>query len=209
LPFKNTPWEYRVVGPFSVPNFGGGSYSTVLTLRLFSRTFGGHAALTYSTGLIVKLDDDSKLEVDLTFWYARDRTFGRDDEPVLVFGETKSFAEESFKQQDVDRMKRLATKFPGAFLVFATLKDQLSEQEKAAISELAMWGRENQENGEPRAPVVVLTATELFADWNLHVTWKGLNDDRKKLAEVPAFKFGNLWSLASTTQQAYLGLPPG
>ena len=52
LDFKHTPWRYRVVGPFSVPDFAGGAYATVLALGL-SRTWLciGDADLTYATGL--------------------------------------------------------------------------------------------------------------------------------------------------------------
>jgi len=68
--------------------------------------------------------------------------FGRNEEPALVFGEAKSFAAECFKTADIDRMKKVAEKFPGAFIVFATLKDELSDAEKSSIGELAMQGRE-------------------------------------------------------------------
>ena len=68
---------------------------------------------------------------------------------------------------DIERMAKVAEKFPGAFIVFATLKDELSDAEKLSIGELAMQGRATLENGRPRWPVIVLTGTELFASWNL------------------------------------------
>jgi hypothetical protein len=36
---------------------------------------------------------------------------------VLAFGEAKSFAEESFKARDIERMEALAKTFRGAFLL--------------------------------------------------------------------------------------------
>ena len=80
-------------------------------------------------------------EVDFTFWYQRKRMFDLQEEPVLVFGEGKSFATESFKPEDVARMRKLAEKFPGAFHVFAALKADLTDVEKRAIGEFATWGR--------------------------------------------------------------------
>lgn len=40
LNFQQTPWQYRVVGPYSVPNFAAGAYSTVLALAMFARRLG-------------------------------------------------------------------------------------------------------------------------------------------------------------------------
>lgn len=59
-------------------------------------------------------------------------------------------------------MRKLAEKFPGAFLVFATLKDELSDAEKAEIGQLATWGRERLPDRRPRAPVIVLTGRAIL-----------------------------------------------
>jgi hypothetical protein len=37
------------------------------------------------------------------------------DEPILAFGEAKSFASKSFEQKDIQRMEKLAKVFPGSF----------------------------------------------------------------------------------------------
>jgi hypothetical protein len=81
-------------------------------------------------------------EIDFTLWYLREDFVEQDEEPVLVFGEAKSFAAQAFRPEDVNRMEILATAFPGAFLVFATLKDALSDDERSIIGKLALWGRE-------------------------------------------------------------------
>ena len=124
-----------------------------------------------------------------------------------MFGEAKSFAIESFKQDDVARMRKLADIFPGAFIVFATLKDELSATEKTAIGQFATWGRERLPDGRPRTPVIVLTATELFCGWNVKEAWKELGGQRATLVTPPAVRLDNLWTLANLTQQIYLGLP--
>ncbi len=104
-------------------------------------------------------------------------------------------------------MRKLAEKFPGAFLVFAMLKDALTDHEKAEIAALATWGRELLDDGRPRAPVIVLTGTELFSEWHVQQIWEALSDQRGQLAAWPALRLDNLWTLADLTQQVYLDLP--
>jgi hypothetical protein len=206
LHFSHTPWQYRVVGPFSVPNFAAGAYGTVLALRVFSRNLGSDAQLTYCTGLEVTLEGQPN-EVDFAFWYRRDRLFDHDEEPLLAFGESKSLAMESFKDKDVLRMERLARVFPGAFLVFATLKDSLSDDERSAIGKLALWGREHLTDGRPRNPVIVLTAMEMLADWHIKQVWENTGGRHKQLGSPAYVRLDNLWDFADLTQQLYLDLP--
>jgi hypothetical protein len=206
LNFDHTPWQFRVVGPFAAPNYAGGAYGTVLALRAFSENLGGDAQLTYSTGLDIA-GPDNKCEVDFAFWYRRGRGFNQNEEPVLAFGEAKSFAEESFKQRDIERMEALAKKFPGAFLVFATMKESLSDDEQAAIGKLTLQGRKPLKTGEPRNPVVVLTAAEMFSDSHIKHTWENLGGKHKELVSPAYVGLDNLWDFADLTQQLYLGLP--
>ena len=145
--------------------------------------------------------------MDFAFWYRRDRLFDQDEEPVLAFGEAKSFAEESFKAKDIQRMETLAEAFPGAFFIFATMKDCLSDDEKAAIGKFALSGRELLKNGQPRNPVIVLTATELFSDWHIKHSWEKRDGQHKELASPAYVRFDNMWDFADLTQQLYLGLP--
>jgi hypothetical protein len=208
LDFDHTPWQYRVVGPFSVPGFAGGAYATVLALRTFADIVAvGDAELTYATGLNLAGISSLPFEVDFTCWYRRRALLGRDEEPVLVFGEGKSFAVKSFKEIDIERMSKLAEKFPGAFIVFATLKDELSDAEKHSIGELALRGRARLENGQPRSPIIVLTGTELFASWHLGHAWKEKGGRHARFAEPASTHLDNLWTLAELTQQLYLDLP--
>lgn len=207
LDFRNT-WHYRVIGPFAVPDFAEGAYATILALRVFARQLGHDAQLTYSTNLEITLSrqEERPNEIDFAFWYSRDYLMQYDEEPVLVFGEAKSFAAESFQQKDIERMECLAAVFPGAFLVFATLKDNLSEGEKSSIAKLALWGRRALSNGRQRAPVVVLTATEMFSDWDIRQSWQDAGGQRAQFA-AQHLQLQNLWNLSDATQQLYLGLP--
>lgn len=208
LTFERTPWHYRVLGPYSVPNYAEGAYASVLALNAFARGLGSDRAnITYATGLHLRIGTENPFEVDFTFWYQRKKMLDLQEEPVLVFGEAKSFATESFKEDDISRMRKLAEKFPGAFLVFAALKDDLTDTEKTAIGDFATWGRERLPDGRPRAPVIVLTGTELFASWQIEQAWKDLGGQRAKFVAPASVRIDNLWTLADITQQVYLGLP--
>ena len=206
--FTNSPWKFRVVGPFSVPDYANGAYATALTLRVFAETLGSaHASLTYAPGLDFSVADKVPFDVDFSFWYRRNDWFEGEEETVTVFGEAKSFGEKCFHAKDIQRMCQVAHLFPGAFLVFAALKDTLHEEEKAMIAKLARWGREPLDDGRPRAPVIVLTGTELFTSWRIEQNWKKLEGKRKQFADAGHIRIDNLWTLADCTQQVYLDLP--
>ena len=207
IKFNHEPWKFRVVGPFSVPDFAGGAYSTILSLRAFSQKLGlGNQDITYSTNLDLEIGEDRQ-EIDFALWYGRGRVLRQNEEPVLVFGEAKSFATQAITREDIQRMKRLSKIFPGAYLTFSILKDNLSEVEKQLISKLALWGRSQLPDGGLRAPVIVLTGTELFSRRGIEHTWKEMGGQRAKMAEAPHVQLADLRTLADATQQVYLGLP--
>jgi hypothetical protein len=107
-------------------------------------------------------------------------------------------------------MKRLATEFPGSILVFSTMKkpEELSDDEIARISKLAKWGREYQrDRRRSRAPVIVLTANELFAPYSLDDAWGKLGGKHEEFANKRIIRMENLRVLADLTQQLYLNLP--
>jgi hypothetical protein len=62
-------------------------------------------------------------------------------------------------------------------------------------------------DGRPRAPVIALTGTELFAGWEIEHAWKDMGDPHAKFVRHPIVRIENLWTLADITQQLYLGLP--
>lgn len=205
---NTSPWKFRVVGPFSVPDYAGGAYATVLTLRVFADTISGmHPSIVYAPGLDLTPDEGPPIEVDFALWYSRGNFSDGEGETVTVFGETKSFGDKTFHAKDVSRMRRIAEKFPGAFLVFAAMKDALHDDERAAIADLAAWGREPLYGGRPRSPVIVLTGTELFSSWRIDDAWKHTDGLRKQFGETSQLRLDNLWTLADVTQQIYLGLP--
>ena len=103
------------------------------------------------------------------------------------------------------RLVRIGELMPGTFPVCATLKSELSEEECNRIRELSVWGREPDAGGHCRNPMIVLTGTELFAQFNVQTAWQESEGQRKNLASV---EMSRPWTLADLTQQAYLGLPP-
>lgn len=200
-------WRYRVMGPFSVPNYADGAYATALTLRLFKDTLShDRAPTTFSTGMNVEIEK-TKFELDFFGWYTEDKKYWIDPSPVVVFGETKSFGSEVFQEKDINRLKLMAEKFPGSFVVFAAMKKELSKEEIVRIRKFAEWGRILQPNGEPRALAIVLTGVELFANWKVSDAWKDHGGRHTDAVKHPSVHIDDLWTFAELTQDLYLGLP--
>lgn len=207
LNFSRTPWRFRVAGPFAVPDFADGAYATVLALCCLHRGLGsGDQSITYSTNLNLSLNGGF-VEVDFACWYRRDWFSGQQEEPVFVIGEAKSFADDAITERDVRRLKRIAQELPGVILVFAVLKNTLSKAEKEMLSALATWGRHDLADGRQRAPLVVLTGTELFSAQGVQQEWEEAGGLRKRLISPGTIHIDNLITLADLTQQAYLALP--
>ncbi len=117
--------------------------------------------------------------------------------------------EDVFKEDDVARMKRLVEGFPGAVLVFATMKEavDLTKEEVVRLRKLAEWGREYvSESRRTRAPVILLTGTELFTGDSLHSAWMNKGGKHKDLCSS-YIQLDHLTTLADLTQQLYLGMP--
>lgn len=212
---KLSRWAYRVVGPFALPDYSRGGYSAALAIRFFGDVIGraDSANITWSTGQELTLPTGKPSEADFILWYQRKQFFGNDYPTEVVFGEAKSFGKDAFKDDDVQKMKLLAQSFPGSILVFATMKEaeELSKDEVKRIKQLAEWGREyDKVRKQSRAPVIVLTGTELFTPIYLNTVWE---DKGGKYAELirPAYissRLDNLRILADLTQQLYLSMPP-
>ena len=209
---KHSKWAYRVIGPFALPDYAGGGYAAALAIRFFANAIGemDRSEATWSSGQELKLPTGEKVEVDFMLWHQRKEIFGTDHPTETVFGEAKSFGKPAFKQAHVDKMKLLAETFPGSILVFATMKEgtEFSKKEINRIKKLAEWGREyDKERKQTRAPVIMLTGTELFTADSLVFSWKEKGGKHKDL--MPAWRrTNNLRGLADLTQQLYLEMPP-
>lgn len=200
FPLEDPPheWYYRVVGPFAVENFAEGSYTVAFALRFLIDAL--HAQATWIPSFLLT-SADKKLEADFgMFWLGS--LFDRSVEPLLVFGECKSY--DLFEDEDFERMDALADAFPGSVLVFSTLRRNLENKERRKIASIAKRGRKYFGNGRWQNPVVVLTGGELFGVEGPPDCWKSL---------APRFdRFGNtdhpLQELSDITQQLHLGMEP-
>ena len=212
---NQSKWAYRVIGPFALPDYARGGYSAALAIRFFANVIGrmDTSVVTWSSGQELKLPSGKKSEADFILWHQRKEMLGLDHPTEIVFGEAKSFGNDAFKDDDISRMKLLGESFPGAILVFATMKEasQLSKDEIKRIGKLAEWGREyDRERRQTRAPVIMLTGTELFAAHSLNQSWKEKGGKHEQLIS-PAWvsvRLNNLGILSDLTQQLYLNLPP-
>jgi hypothetical protein len=224
---KVSRWAYRLIGPFALPGYAAGGYAASLAIRFFSEVIGHHnTAVTWSSGQELTLPSGKKIEADFILWYQRKRLLGINPPTDIVFGEAKSFGpdtsktsvrpgrraskEDVFKEDDVGRMKALAEAFPGAVLAFATMKkaDELTNREVLRIRKLAEWGRGYiAESRRARAPVVVLTGTELFTGYHLLSTWQEQGGRHAQLVTPAYVRLDQLLTLADLTQQLYLGMP--
>jgi hypothetical protein len=191
-------WFYRVVGPFSVPDFARGSYATILTLRALHRFMNGWEDMTVSTSMLLKIGGEEG-EVDFVAWHGRRFDGDLFDSPRLVVREAKSLGKGKLVDvRDVRALKLIGKYVPRSVLVVAVLKEDFLPEETNILAELAEWGRRDEGTGEVANPVVVLTARELF---NVDSIQQGGNDLIKKVATSRG-----IYGLADATQQAYLGM---
>ncbi|MCY3741489.1 MAG: hypothetical protein OXH00_10750 [Candidatus Poribacteria bacterium] len=207
---KHARWAYRLMGPFALPDYAGGGYAAALGILFFASIIGrtGGSKVAWSSGQELTLPMGEKVEVDFMLWYQREETLALNYPTEMVFGETKSFGEEAFTPDDVNKMKLLAEAFPGSTLVFATMKDKLSQKEINRIRKLAQWGRRyDKDRKQTRAPVIVLTGTELFAEMSLEESWKEKGGKHKNFIGSGWVRTENLRVFANLTQQLYLGMP--
>jgi hypothetical protein len=84
----------------------------------------------------------------------------------------------------------------------------LSPNEVGRLVKLAEWGREYIiDRRETRAPVIVLTAAELFTPFSVQETWKQMGGRHAELIERGWVRVDDLRELADLTQQLYLNMP--
>lgn len=193
-------FKYRVVGPFATPGFARGGYAVALTLRFLQHEIGSMNEFTFATGMELKHANGIS-ETDFFAWYGKDRIGRAARDPITLVGECKSFATECFKPKDFARLRALGSLLPGAYLVAATLKDELSSKEIEGLKRVARWGwtqlRPN--------PLIILTGVELFADDPFSHAWKEHGGARAAIVESHHYIF-DFETLADATQQAILGM---
>jgi hypothetical protein len=202
----NRNWTYRVVGPFSVPDYGRGSYSALLALRVLDQFRLGEDRMTFATAMNLRFDGIQR-EVDFIAWHSEERMHETHRPPQLIIGEAKSLGPgELITTSELAKLKTVAAKLPEAVIVIAVLRDHFSAAEKKILKRFVEWGRRVNVYGEPTNPVVLLTSHELTMDYHLSSTWKELGGQHSKFADFEHSR--TLFNLADATQQIYLGMSP-
>jgi hypothetical protein len=201
---QNENWKYRVVGPFSVPDYGRGSYSSLLALRVLESTGRGHGGMTHSTAMNLGFHGE-KCEADFVALLSPDQMDGH-TEPELVIGEAKSFGKgELVKAHDLSQLKKVGRKLPGAYILIAVMRNEFTPTEKTLLKKFALWGRRLNDRGRATNPVILLTRHELFMRYRISSAWKELGGEHAKYADFNHHR--NLYEFAQATQAIHLGLP--
>jgi hypothetical protein len=195
------PWAYKSLGPFSAPKRGGGAYSVLLTVNFLCDHHD--PATTAVLSFDAKGKDGKALEADFMMFYRNAAFWERQTE--WVFGECKTF--NKFKQRDVDRMQVIADYFPNSVLVFATLCDEFSPEEKKLLLPFVNACRAYGKLDRPRNAVLLLTGTELFSIFGPPSCWEDKAGKAKEWADARR-DFPTLLALCEATQSIYLDLEP-
>jgi hypothetical protein len=198
---RSVQWFYRVIGPFAAPDYARGGYAVALTLRCLAPRHDSE--MTWSTGLVL---EPLNCEVDFVAWYRPSRSFRDEgDEPLMLIGEAKSFGRDAIGDEDIRTLKKVAERFPGSLMVISSLRHiaDYSSLELGRLRDLAIWGRSSMLHGQPRNPLIILTATEVFTSHSIFDDWEDEGGANANHAWMDA---SNLYQVADLTQRRYLGL---
>lgn len=201
---QNGNWSYRVVGPFSVPDYGRGSYSALLALRVVSRALNSMDRLTFATAMNLKFDGIS-CEVDFIAWHSDNGLRETQRPPQLVIGEAKSLGQgELITANELAKLKAVAAKLSEAVIVIAVLRDHFTLSESKILRSFVTWGRRVNAYGDPVNPVLLLTSHELTMDYDVSHVWKELGGRHAQFSDSNQIR--TLSAFADATQQLYLNM---
>ena len=194
---KSENWKYRLIGPFTSPDYARGSYCALLTLRVLSEVGDRYSKPTFSTGLELTFKNDEKVEADLVCFHRDEGDHRALRNPKLVFAECKSFAKEALKDSDMKQMAKLAQRFPDAAFVFAVLKDNFSAKETRLLKSFINKHKGNGRWYGEHRPIITVTGKDLsFKNY--------LNQD--EILNYSHFDTNSLAAFAHATQQRNLGI---
>ena len=197
---KEVKWSYRALGTFSLPNQAHGAYTVLLTLHFFSHFSSSRGVTTPFMSFKAEKEGMPSMEADLALLFQDPEYQGLKTE--LIFAECKTF--NTFQEKDRDRMIDLGKEFPGAVLVFATLNESLSDEEKCLLRSVVDHFHKDRKNNHPLNPVLILTSTELVSESHFFQNWKEKEDRRAEIARISTPI--NLLELCDLTQHIYLDM---
>lgn len=192
----SSTWCYKTAGPFSVPNYADGAYAVLLTAEFFNDRKMTTLQTTPALSFVAEAPGKINIEADLAaFWQ---ESFYGEKKDGIFFCECKTYG--AFQKKDFDRMRYLAKTFPGAILVFSTLRKSLTKKEIVSITKITKTGRKYWKVDRPINPVLILTGNELLNHFGPPYCWE--DAIRKKFDRAHG-----LIALSDVTQQLYLNLP--
>lgn len=195
-PQQGLVWTYSLVGPFRLPKMADGAYTTLLSLYFLNKTM--HFSIT--PHLSFQKPKDTDIEADFGLLIQDRGVYGSRVSSAL--GECKSFKGE-FEAKDVNRMKRMAKELDDPILIFATLKNKLTNGEKRRLNQLLMSQRKARLKNGNKSRLLILTGNELFSDYlGLQGHWEGLTKKHQDFAKH--IGVADMTALCDATQQLYL-----
>lgn len=197
---KKVKWAYRTLGPFSTSNQADGAYTVLLTLRFFSDLLLLGGATTPLMSFTAK-KEEMEIEADLALFFIVSGLVNTN--PELIFAECKTFND--FQEKDIKRMRDLGETFPNAVLIFATMKEELSNNEKKLLLPMVNNSRKSWMKGNTFNSVLILTGTELF--WQSGLSeWRQKMEEKTGVINHPSVLQTELHLLCYLTQQTYLDI---
>jgi hypothetical protein len=105
-------------------------------------------------------------------------------------------------------MTSLASNFPEAYFVFATLEMSLTQTEKELINSFVAFLKDRQSAKHIPTKVILLTGLELYSNKEPPRCWEGKMEVLPPAASNFSFVFKGLSGLCELTQQAHLQTVP-
>lgn len=189
-------WAYQGIGPFALNNKAEGIISVLLTLRFFKIALIGNNTCSCVLSSNILNGREVINEVDLILLYQGN--WASNEYPDLIFCECKTHKD--FALSDVNKMQKLGQQFPGAILLFATLKKHLSQPEKKLLKKLANSVRIGN-SYRPINPMLILTGNELLPTNSFNVLEK-----LEKHKQNHAYHEDHTGHLCDMSIKEYLGL---
>jgi hypothetical protein len=195
-PQQGLVWAYSLVGPFRLPKMADGAYTTLLALYFLNETM--HFSIT--PHLSFQKPKDTDVEADFGLLIHDRGMYGAKVSSAL--GECKSFKGE-FEARDVNKMKKMAKELDDPILIFATLKNKLTNGEKRRLNQLLISQRIARLKNGNKSRLLILTGNELFNDLlGLQERWENLTKKHQDLAKH--IGTADMAVLCDATQQLYI-----
>lgn len=200
LDLSDKKWAYKSFGTFGLPKQAYGAFGVLLTLQFLIKDNNERATALLS---FTAKKNNKEIEADLCL--VTEKEYRDDSSQEFLFAECKTY--NKFEKKDIERMQGLAKEFPGAVLIFSTLRPELTATEKRMLKPLVNKGRRYWKAEKTYNPVIILTGNELFSSHGIPHCWKGRDGKAGEIAKSNYYP-RNLSDVADATQQIYLDMKP-